>query len=266
MSVTYGFIGLGNMASAIIRGMRACEGFAGADICGFDIDGSRAALLSVRACESAAACARLSDVLILAVKPQTLDSVLQEIEHCLGRDRLLVSIAAGKPVQYYENRLGPVPFVRVMPNINATVSASVSAVCGGGFASAEQVETVKTLFSSVGTVYELPESQFSAFGAIAGAAPAYAYMFIDALASAGVRAGLPKQLALKIAADVAAGSAKMIRESGAHPMELADRVCSPSGTTIEGLHRLRERGFEGAVYAAIEAVVEKDKKIGKMEN
>jgi pyrroline-5-carboxylate reductase len=259
--MTYGFIGLGNMASAIIRGMRASENFAKADIYGFDIDLSKSTSLILNICKSSAICVHLSDVIVLAVKPQTLESVLQEISPYLGPDKLLVSIAAGKPIQFYETRMGRVPFVRVMPNINANVSAAACAVCGGSLASPEHIDTVKKLFSAVGCVYELPESMFPAFGAIAGAAPAYAYMFVDALASAGVKAGIPKPLALNIAADTVLGSAKMIKESGAHPMELVDRVCSPSGTTIEGMHKLREKGFESAVYAAIEAVIEKDKKL-----
>ncbi len=260
--MTYGFIGLGNMASAIIRGMRASDSFANADIFGFDIDRTKAPSLPVKPCNSASVCVQLSSVIVLAVKPQTLDAVLQEIAPYLGPDKLVVSIAAGKPIRFYENYIGSIPFVRVMPNINALVSSAACAVCGGSFSKPEHVETVKALFKSAGTVYELPESMFPAFGAIAGAAPAYAYMFIDALASAGVKAGIPKPLALSIAADTVRGSAKMIKESGLHPMALVDNVCSPSGTTIEGLHKLREKGFEAAIYAAIEAVIEKDKKIG----
>ena len=257
----YGFLGLGNMASAIIRGMRLSPSYAEAEIYGYDIDSAKTEASAVIGCKNAGDCVKAADVIVLAVKPQTLDGLLKELAPLLTGDKLLVSIAAGKTVDFYQTRCPNVPFVRVMPNINANACAAVSAVCGGKLATSEHIKLVKDLFSAVGSVYELPEAMFPAFGAIAGAAPAYAYMFIDALASAGVKAGIPKALALGIASDMVLGSAKMINESGAHPMELVDRVCSPAGTTIEGLHKLREKGFESAVYAAIEAVIEKDKKL-----
>jgi pyrroline-5-carboxylate reductase len=257
----YGFLGLGNMATAIIRGMRLSPAYAQAEIYGYDIDMVKTSSAAVTSCKSAEDCVNAADVIVLAVKPQSLEGLLTELTPFLNEKKLLVSIAAGKTIDFYQTLCPGLPFVRVMPNINANACAAVSAVCGGTYATARQVSLVKDLFSAVGTVYELPEGMFPAFSAIAGAAPAYAYMFIDALAGAGVKAGIPKVLALGIASDMVLGSAKMINESAPHPMELVDRVCSPAGTTIEGLHKLREKGFESAVYAAIEAVIEKDRKL-----
>lgn len=260
--MNYGFIGLGNMASALIKGIRESAPFKSAGLFGYDIDPARANATGIPACESMERLVSLCDVVILAVKPQNLEAVLGELAPMLCPGKLLVSIAAGKPVAFYEKYCAEIPFVRVMPNINALALASATAVCGGSYATEEHVRVVRELFSCVGSVYELPERLFPAFSAIAGAAPAFAYMFTDALAGAGVKHGIPKQLALKIAADTVLGSAKLIAGSDVHPQELVDRVCSPGGTTIEGVHALRHLSFENAVYEAVDAVVEKDKKIG----
>ncbi len=260
--MTYAFIGLGNMASAIIRGMNACSSFQDAVICGHDRHPEKAAGLPLRFCASLEELVPSADILLLCVKPHSLEELLGRIKGLLKPDCVLASVAAGKPIAWYEERLPGVPFVRAMPNINARVNAGTSAICGGSRASREQVAQVQAVFDAVGSTYELEEKHFSAFSAIAGAAPAYTYQYMDALAPAGVRAGMPKATALSVAADMVLGSAKMLKESGEHPAALADRVCSPGGTTIEGLHTLRFRGFESAVYEAIAAVIEKDKSLG----
>ena len=258
----YGFIGLGNMAGAIIRGMRASETFRDMEICGYEKHPEKARALNVLAFDSLAKFVNFSDVIVLAVKPQALEPLLAELKGILRPDKLLVSIAAGKACSYYETACPGIPFVRVMPNINAAAGASVTAVCGGSKATPEHVRIVRELFQAIGSVYELPEYQLSAFSAVAGAAPAYTYLYIDALASSAVLAGLPRAMAQDIAQDMVLGSAKYLKESGTHPLALADRVCSPGGTTIEGLHKLRELGFEHAVYQAIAAEIEKDKRLG----
>lgn len=258
----YGFIGLGNMAGAIIRGMRASEAFRDLEVCGFEKHPEKARALNVLVFDSLAKFINFSDVIVLAVKPQALEPLLAELKSLLRPDKLLVSIAAGKPIDWYETACPGIPFVRVMPNINAAVGAGVTAVCGGSRATPEHVRIVRELFQAVGSVYELPESRFSVFSAVAGAAPAYTCLYMDALASAAVRAGLPRAMALSIAEDMVLGSAKYLKESELHPLALADQVCSPGGTTIEGMHKLRELGFEHAVYQAIAAVIEKDRRIG----
>ena len=259
--MVYGFIGLGSMASAIVRGMRACPAFSSAEILGYDRHPEKAAALPLRACSSPEEVVRNAELILLCVKPRSLDSLLADLRDLLKPTQLLASVAAGKAIAWYEERCPGIPFVRVMPNLNAAVNAGVSAVCGGSLATDGQVEQVKAVFDAVGSTYVLEEERFSIFSAIAGASPAYTFLYIDALASAGVRAGLPKATALGIAADTVLGSAKLLLESGSHPAALADRVCSPGGTTIEGLHRLRALGFESAVYEAIDAVVKKDKSL-----
>ena len=260
--MTYAFIGLGNMASAIIRGMRACAGFQDAVIRGFDRHPEKASGLSLEFCPDLEELTGYADILLLCVKPHSLEELLGRLKPLLKPGLIVASVAAGKPIAWYEERLPGVPFVRAMPNINARVNAGTTAICGGSLAAPEQVALVKAVFDAVGSTYELEEKHFSVFSAIAGAAPAYTYLYMDALASAGVKAGLPKATALSVAEDMVLGSAKMLRESGEHPAALADRVCSPGGTTIEGLHELRAHGFETAVYAAIAAVIKKDSSLG----
>lgn len=258
----YGFIGTGNMASAIIRGAIASGSFAPADILGYNHHIEKAAALSkdcgMTVCNTLEELTQGSDVIVLSVKPQVLPSVLPQLR-ALVKGKRVVSIAAGKDIAYLEKELGELPVLRVMPNINAVVGASTSCICANKLASAEDMQAVKALFSTVGMVIELPESQISAFSAIAGASPAFTYTYIDALACAGVRAGIPRATALEIAASAVLGSAKMLSQSGEDPHALAAKVCSPGGTTIEGMHCLKTHAFEGAVEEAVAAVIAKDK-------
>lgn len=258
----YGFIGLGNMGGAIARGAVESGRLSPAELFGYDRHDDKLSSCPVTPCSSAAECAEKADVVVLAVKPQAMDAALGELGPVLSPGKAVVSVAAGIPLARYENTLPNIPFIRAMPNINASVRRSVTALCGGSAAEKRHMDAVRVLFECVGEVYEIPEKLFSAFSAVGCASPAYAFMFADALASAGVKAGLKRADALSIAVNSLLGSMETLRQSGVHPMELADRVCSPGGTTIEGLHRLRADGFESAVYDAIAAVMEKDKLLG----
>jgi pyrroline-5-carboxylate reductase len=264
----YGFLGLGNMASAILRGMAKSGNFAADEFYGFNRTESKTLALQkelgLKPAASAAELAGKADVLVLCVKPQVLPEVLPDAAKNLRPGALVVSIAAGKPLGYYEAAFpADTPVVRVMPNINARVLAAASGICGGTAAKKEHVALVRRMFEAVGGVYELPEGQFSAFSAIAGASGAFIHLYIDALASAGVKNGLPRALSQQIASQTVLGSAKLTLESGEHPIALCDQVCSPGGTTIEGIHTLKRLGFESAVQQAVDAVVEKDKKLAK---
>jgi len=264
----YGFLGLGNMASAILRGMVKSGNFSEDEFSGFNrTEAKTLALqkeLGLRPAGSAAELARSCDVLALCVKPQMLPAVLPETAQNLRPGTLVVTIAAGKPLSYYEAALPQgTPVVRVMPNINARVLAAASGLCGGASARPEQLALVRRMFEAVGAVYELPEAQFSAFSALAGASGAFIHLYIDALASAGVKAGLPRALSQQIACQTVLGSAKLTLESGEHPIALCDQVCSPGGTTIEGVHTLKRLGFESAVQQAVDAVIEKDRKLAE---
>ena len=258
----YAFIGLGNMASAILRGMQASPAFTQAELYGYDRHPEKAEHLPVIYCSALREAADEADVLLLCVKPHSLEELLTSLHPLLKPTCVVASVAAGKPIRWYEDRLPGLSFVRVMPNVNAGANAGVTAICGGSKATRDQVELIREIFDAVGKTYELEEKHFSAFSAIAGAAPAYTYLYMDALASAGVKAGLPKAAALSIAADMVLGSAVLLQKTGEHPAALADKVCSPGGTTIEGLHKLRALGFENCVYEAISAVIEKDKSLG----
>ncbi len=264
--MTYGFIGLGNMAGAIIGGMRRSEKYKDARIVGCDTFADKrdkvAAQWHVETTTDDSLVMREADVVILAVKPQVLTRILPALAGDVKEGQLIVTIAAGREIAYYEEHLpAGTAVVRVMPNINALVGAAASAVCGGTHATEEQVALVEDMLSTTGRVFRLAENLFSAFTALSGSSVAFAYMYIDAIARAGVKAGFPKQLALEISAAAALGSAEMVTKSGHAPMELVDMVCSPGGTTIEGVLSLQEDGFEAAIHRAVAAVIRRDREL-----
>lgn len=265
----YGFIGAGNMAGAIVKGMTKNTA-KGEDILITSRTVVSAEKLAeecgARACRTGADVVRESNVLVLAVKPQMLAEVLgplrAEIEAKEARP-LVVSIAAGKTLEYLEGLLpAGTPVIRVMPNINAKIGASTSGFCANALATEQQKEIVREMFLSIGTVAEIEEKQFGIFSVIGGASVAFAYLYMDALARAALKAGMPKKQALQITAETVLGSARMVLESGEAPWPLIDQVCSPGGTTIEGIAALQAAGFEAALTKAFDAVLEKDAKLG----
>lgn len=270
--MTVGFIGTGNMATAIVRGMIAGAFCSPDEIVVFDPDAAKrealAAELGVRAAESNEALVEASDVVVLAVKPQVLPLVLAPLAAQIAdRRRVVVSIAAGTTLAKLESLLtvgdaeAGAPVVRVMPNVNAMIGAGMAAVCGNTAASTEDVAFVVAMFTSVGAAIELPESQFSTYTAIAGSSPAFAYLFIDSLARAAVAAGMGKDLATAIAAQTVLGSAKMVLESEKSPWDLIDTVCSPGGTTVAGLLALEDRGFLSTVAHGVAATIARDQEM-----
>lgn len=266
--MTYGFIGLGNMASAILRGMAKSGKFPAGTVYGFNRSPEKTRYLAEEVglvpCKNALETARKADIILLAVKPQMMGDVLPMIAPSVTSEKLVISIAAGKPTCFYEAAFsGAVPVVRAMPNINAKVSAATTAICKGHYAENAHMDIARNLFETVGSVYELEEGQFPAFSAIGGASGAFIHLYIDALASAGVKAGLPRTLAQDIACQTVLGSAKLTRESTEHPIALVDQVCSPGGTTIEGIHTLKSLGFESAVQQAIDAIIQKDRQLAE---
>ena len=263
----YGFIGLGNMAGAILRGMHRSGNFARDTLLGYNRTEAKTEALrgeiGLVPCKSAKDVAERADVIVLAVKPQMLPDVLPGIRDAVTPEKLVISIAAGKPTTYYEDIFDDgVPVVRVMPNINAKVGLSATAVCAGKHATEAHVELARRLFSAVGAVYTLKEEQMAAFMAIAGASGAFVHLYIDALASAGVKAGLSRAFAEELACQTVLGSAMLTHQSDRHPIALMDEVCSPGGTTIEGVHTLKRLGFETAVQQAVQAIIDKDKTLG----
>lgn len=262
-----GFIGCGNMASAIIGGAVSSKFVDGADICVFDVDNTKAQTLhdnyGVVICDSAEEIAEICEFVVLAVKPQIFPVVLPKIKDFLNEKSVVVSIGAGKTLEYIGSFLEcKTSIIRVMPNINAKVGASMSAVCKNDNADESQLDFVKELCRSFGEVTELPESQFALFGVIAGCSPAYSFMFIDSMTREAVKNGMKKDEALKICAQAVLGSAKTILEDKENnPWALINSVCSPGGTTIEGIATLQKEGFDTAVMDAVKASLEKDKKL-----
>ena len=255
-----GFIGLGNMACAMIGGMLEQGIVSAEEICGSaKTQKTRDAVrerfgIDVKA--SNAAVAEEAQTLILAVKPQFLAGVIAEIKDAVQPDTLVVSIAAGKTLAWLEEAFGrQMKLVRCMPNTPALVGEGCTGVCVNGAVSEEESKYSLRLMESFGKASLVEERLMDAVGAVSGSSPAYVFLFIEAMADAGVAAGQ----AYEFAAQAVYGSAKLVLETGKHPGELKDMVCSPGGTTIEGLRVLEESGFRGAVMDALLAAVEKSK-------
>lgn len=262
-----GFIGAGNMASAIIKGICQSEFLKGDEIAVFDLDESKTQLLAetfgVTVMSSAEEIAQKCGKIVLAVKPNVIASVLSDIDEISKqKDPIFISIAAGKTTQYLLSCVSfKARFIRVMPNINALVGAAVSGYCGTDNTTEADRDFVKAFCECFGTAFEIDEKLFPIFSVIGGCSPAYTYMYIDSIARAAVKNGMPKKQALQIAAQAVLGSAKTVLSSDEHPWELVDRVCSPGGTTIEGVASLQKDGFEAAVINAVEESYKKDKKV-----
>ena len=264
-----GFIGAGNMASAIFKGLIVSGAARPEDILIIRNDKKlqeqQAEELGVISCDSYDALIEQSDILFLGVKPAAFPTLIEKIKGSVEKCKpLVVSMAAGMSIASIQEMLGFKPsIIRIMPNINASVLKSATAYCGNSNASSEQLKTVERLLSAIGSAYPVPEDKFAVFTAIAGCSPAYVYMFIDALARGAQKLGMNKQQALDIASQAVVGSAEMFRQSGAHPAELTDRVCSPGGTTIEGVCTLDEYKFTAGIVKAVENSVIKDAMLGK---
>lgn len=268
--MNFGFIGAGNMVSAIVKGMTLGTGvYEGKNIylSSKSISSAKklAAECGANACETSAEVIANSDVVILGIKPNVLATLLPELEKVFSEKKpLVVSIAAGKTLEYLGGFFPEgTAIVRVMPNINAKIGASTTGICVNGYVSPQQKQLVKDIFSTIGTVGEIEESQFSIFSVIGGASVAFAYLYMDALAHGALKAGMPKKQALQLTAETVLGSAKMVLESGEAPWPLIDQVCSPGGTTIEGITALQAGGFESVLVKAFDAVLAKDKAIGE---
>ena len=261
-----GFIGLGNMAKAMIGGIIA-KGLMGPD----DIIGTAATeetcakvaqKYGIQTLSSNAAVAKEADIIILAVKPQYLKVVIADIMDNVDDSKVIVSIAAGKTINWLQNEFEKqVKIVRVMPNTPALVLEGCSAVCRNDLVDDDNYSFVKELLGSFGKAYTVPESLMDVVVGVSGSSPAYVFMFIEAMADAAVEGGMPRKQAYEFAAQSVLGSAKMVLETGKHPGELKDMVCSPAGTTIDAVHVLEENGFRGTVMNAVTACIEKSRSL-----
>lgn len=260
-----GFIGCGNMANAIIGGIKSKQDNDD-QIFGYDCYTPSlekcVSLFGINACSNEYEVVSESDVIFIAVKPNNLEDVLNKIGPWASEEKIIISICAGKALDFMQKAINTdCKLVRVMPNINAMVGEAISAYCINDKVNDTDCEKVEYLLNCTGKVLKLDEKHFPIFGVIGGCAPAFSYMFIDELARAGVKNGLKKDEALYIAAQTVYGSAKMILESSEHPYKLIDNVCSPGGTTIEGVMSLQNDGFDKAIHNAVQAAVDKDSKL-----
>ncbi len=267
----YGFAGTGNMAGAIIRGAIASGKIPADHIYCADTNAEKLAAFAretgVQVRADSRDLAETVDVLVVSVKPHVVKSVLTVAREAIaGRKVLVLSIAANVSAANLTQYLGPenMPaIVRVMPNVNALVGAGVTALHQGEHATGEQYAIAEELFSCVGLCVRVPEEDFNAFTAIASCSPAFSFMYIDALARAGVKNGLHMDQAVKIAAQAVLGSAKLLLESGKDPYTMVDQVCSPGGTTIAGVYSLQESAFPGAVMRAVEESIRRGDEVAK---
>lgn len=255
-----GFIGGGNMAQAIIGGLVSSGFISGECVFVSDKDANKAKKLeelSVNVSKSNKETAKGVDVIVFAVKPNVLPVVLEETKEQLS-GKIVVSIAAGTPIAKIEKIIGEdKKIVRVMPNTPAQVNCGMAVICHNSASSETDVKLVCDIFDAVGSSVVMDEKHINAATALHGSSPAYVYMFIDALANCGVKYGIPKDVALKLAAKAVEGSAKMVSETKIHPMQLCDNVCSPGGTTIAAVEALERCSFRTAVSRAVDACVEK---------
>lgn len=258
-----GFIGCGNMAGAIIRGILAAGAAQPQDIIGADLSAAAREKVrdecGIRVTEENSVVVREAETVFLTVKPQYLEEVILGIRDTARPDQLFVSIAAGRSVSWIEERFGeyPVRLVRLMPNTPALVGAGMTAVCANDRVSAQEMEAVRGLCQAFGEAAVVSESLFDVVTAVSGSSPAYVFMFIEAMADAAVQGGMPRAMAYQFASQAVLGSAKMVLETGKHPGELKDMVTSPAGTTIEAVRVLEEKGFRSAVFECVKACTEK---------
>lgn len=263
-----GFIGGGNMASAIIGGLLS-SGLADREhIMAADKSEQAVARLKetfgIQATTVNTEVSAGADILFLAVKPDMFATVIPGIRDALKENVVVVSIAAGQSVAMVEAAFEkPVKLIRVMPNTPALVGASMSALCKNDLVTEEELNEVCRLFGSFGEAEVIPEKLMDVVVGISGSSPAYVYMIIEAMADAAVADGMPRVQAYKFAAQAVLGSAKMVLETGKHPGELKDMVCSPGGTTIEAVAVLEKMGLRSAVIEGQRACVRKSKEMTK---
>ncbi len=281
-----GFIGLGNMAKAIIGGILKDKIIPAKDIIGSDksedMRKDAKSRFGITVYDSNIKVVSEADILFFAVKPQFLPEVMDEIKGSVKEKTVIVSIVAGKNIAFIENGLASaskttgkaagkaagksagakkIKIVRTMPNTPALVGEGCTGVCPNENVTKAELDKVLKILSSFGKAHVVPERLMDVVGAVSGSSPAFVFMFIEALADGAVAGGMPRSQAYEFAAQAVLGSAKLVLESGKHPGELKDMVCSPAGTTIEGVRTLEECGMRGAIMDAVDAVLERTKEL-----
>jgi len=262
------FLGGGNMAEAMIRGLLASRLMPPDDILVSDVREDRLTYLQdtyhVRTSTSNPEVAEQAEILLLAVKPQILGKVLDGLVDVIDGGKLIISIAAGVTTGAIAEKFpGPLRVIRVMPNTPALVLEAASALTPGTNATPEDLEITTRLFRAVGKVVIVEESLMDAVTGLSGSGPAYIFLIIDALSDAGVKVGLSRDVAQLLAAQTVMGAARMILETKKHPGELKDMVTSPGGTAIAGLHTLEQGGLRTTLINAVEAATLRARELGQ---
>ena len=257
-----GFIGCGNMATAIIKGIIRKQILDAANI--IASAKTKATLdrvqkeLGIKVTTDNLEVAENSDILVLAVKPQYYPEVIAQIKDVVRKEQIVISIAPGKTLDWLQEQFGGnVKLIRTMPNTPALVGEGMTGACRNAYVTDEDYATVLQILGSFGEVETIPENLMDVCVSVSGSSPAYIYILIEAMADGAVADGMPRAQAYKFAAQSVLGSAKMVLETGKHPGELKDQVCSPGGTTMEAVRVLEEKGFRSSVIEAMKACVRK---------
>ncbi|RAJ35312.1 pyrroline-5-carboxylate reductase [Kitasatospora sp. SolWspMP-SS2h] len=258
------FLGTGKIGEALLSGLLRA-GTSPADVLVTARRPERATELADRhgvTTVGNAEAAKLADTLILAVKPQDMGTLLEELAEHVAADKLVVSAAAGIPTAWFEERLAPgTPVVRVMPNTPVLVDEGMSVISGGSHATEAHLARTEAIFRSVGKALRVPENQQDAATALSGSGPAYFYFLVEAMIDAGILLGLPRQVAHELIVQSAIGASVMLRDSGEHPVKLREAVTSPAGTTIAAIRELENHGVRAALLGALEAARDRSREL-----
>lgn len=262
-------LGTGNMGEALVKGLlRAGKATPDGLVCTDPRAERREEIqkrYGVRVIADSRAAVAQADIVVIAVKPQTIDGLLDEIASAVDAKKLVISIAAGVPIGAIARKLGAgVRIVRTMPNTPALVGAGATALARGPHATDADLEQALALFEAVGVAVVVEEQHLDAVTGLSGSGPAFVFIAIDALADGGVKVGLARPVALALAAQAVMGSAKLLLETGEHPGRLKDQVASPGGTSIAGIHALEAGGFRAALIAAVEAATKRSRELGEL--
>lgn len=265
---TIAFLGTGNMAEAILKGLLRAGTAKPENIIATGRRTERLEELQraygVRTTTDNLAAARDADIIVLSVKPQAMDKLVVQVAPALDHRKLIISVAAGVPIAALERRLGAgARIIRTMPNTPSLVGAGACALARGEHASQDDLAVASRIFQSVGTTTVVDENLLDAVTGLSGSGPAYVFLVIEALSDAGVKVGLPRYTALKLAAQTVLGSAQLLIETNAHPGQLKDQVTSPGGTAIAGLHTLEAGGLRTTLINAVEAATRRAKELGE---
>jgi pyrroline-5-carboxylate reductase len=264
-----GFIGTGVMGTAMIKGIISANIVNPSEIYVFDSDKQKLQVLSgeleLCAVSDSVDLVKKCDYIVLAVKPNVVKVVLDEIKEVFSGDKLLISIAAGIPLKTYKSVLGEdKKIIRALPNTPAVIGEGMTLISFDDCVKSDDINDAVEILSALGKVECMDEKLMSEVVALTSSSPAYIFMLIEAMADAAVLSGIPRQTAYRLASQAVSGSAKMVAETGKHPGELKDQVCSPAGTTIEAVAALEKNGFRNSIIEAMNECTKKARELGKI--